>query len=323
MDPGLDPGALIGAPPGVALLAAGLSYLNRHRQAISHIGQGLATAGAIFRGVRGPAGMPARRIKVWRRKNRRFKRRLRRVVKRYTRKRRTRRMRKYKTERSLMPRSRVVKMTFTQAVTIPAATISANVLSNLPGDLRFKCNSVYRPSSMYGQAGDARHDQYPTTYQYYKTLYNQCEVKASRIKYTFRQTGTLPTTTIPNPLILAVRADHGGVGVGLTSYEQFGSDPLIRWTKYVPNTTGNAKAVLTTSWSAKKRWGISGDFKNTSAFIDPTDVDYYDPVYMFADYNSTAAPAMHCHIKVTYYVRVSDPKSVNDFAAAVAIEQHS
>lgn len=236
-----------------------------------------------------------------------------------------RRFRKITTERNLMPRSRMVKMKFTYSDPIAAATITAGALTALPSDWRFKCNSVYRPSGGYGTGGDLRHDQYPTTLLYYKTLYNQCEVKASRIKYTFRQTGTIPTTTIPTPLIIAVRPDHGGAGPVLTSYEQFGSDPLIKWTKFTPNTTGNAKAVLRCKWSAKSRWGAVGEFKNIASPImsDPADIDYYDTVYMFNDYTSTAAPAMHCTVSVTYYVKVSDPKSVNDFNAAVAIEQHS
>lgn len=253
----------------------------------------------------------------------------RRVGRRRMRRRRGYRRRRVATPRTLMPQTRVVKMKYVYSATIPEGTWTSNVLNLLPTEFQLKANSIYRPNLDWSGAGNARKAMYPSQFIFYKLMYNQCEVKSSYYKIHVSQgkpeiiTNQLGVQN--DPMIFGVRANHTGAGPGVTSYEQFNADPLVKYKIMTPNANGTGNCTVRCSWNANKRFGTAQAQLNICNPVtsDPQDVDVYTPFVQFQDYAAVSHYSFNVTVSCTYYVKFSDPKSVNDFSSTAAIEQHA
>lgn len=230
--------------------------------------------------------------------------------------RRFRSRRKALKPQGIFPRKRLVRMKWTCAIPFSATPIPAGALSQFGTSYQMKANSIHRPNLGYG-GSDPRLSMNPSSYNYFASLYNQCEVKSSHYKLTYRQT----STTTVNPFIIGVKMAEGS-SITDTSYEQLSADTNVKWKIIKPTPDLSVQRSVQVGFKARRRFDTGEALRNVAIIgNDPSDVEYYVPFVQFLDNTSTSLPAMHLTVTCTYYVEFSDPKDIHSFPATAAIDQ--
>lgn len=234
----------------------------------------------------------------------------------------------FKTPKMLMPKVRYAKMVYRLNVPISGANLYANAVYPYGAldPTRICANSVYLPNRNGVVNGSAPVSAHAAAFEYFQNQFNCFEVLASKFVATWRQVELY--TAAKTPFIIGVKlADDingipapTGAGLGIRYYNIPNSDST-RYKLFRPDSNNNSVAKVRLGFSARRRWMGATPVQNTvtrvnGSFGYPHDQIWYIPFISATDATTVAMPAHQIQICVIYYVRWSDPRSIEEWNTA-------
>jgi len=248
-------------------------------------------------------------------------------------KRMRRKMPLFKTPKSLLPTVQYARMVYRMPVGIdggPSATPAGSVYSyRLDVDpTRIICNSVVFPNRMGVANGTAPQSSHVAAFEYFAQRFNCYEVVASVMKATWQQVSipaSSATELLNIPYIVGVKvSDKADIfpatGASVQTYN-LPNEQRCRYKPFQLNNEGNARTAVRIGWSARKQWRGARPVQNSvvrgaTGFTRPIDQIFYVP-FMGRCINNSSVLASHLlMLKVTYFVKWSDARTIAEWNAA-------
>jgi len=310
------------------LVSAGLYGLKRlfsRNQSISSAAAGTSRSGSVgmarFNRYSRRFGRRFRKFKRSVKNVKKFKRRFRKFMRRKS--------RRYLTPKMLRPGVMYAKMTYrincniTGGSNIPSSNVYPYADAN--DHTKICANSVYAPNHNYvfprvPNTPVLPCDTHAGAFEYFSQQFNSFEVVASRCKVTWQQTVNI--TNGQAPYIVGIKVADGAQELAIANPVPYYNIPMMErnvYGSFAPDTTVRTRKSLSIGFNARKRWLGARPVQNTVTRLSgttnwnrPNDQIWFIP-YICTQNNTTVMDSHLVRIRVTYYVKWSDPRTIHEW----------